>query len=92
MKSTRLRSSSTNQVATMKMRDYLQHSAEKIRNLREHGLEEGASTRVLIYAAKTHQRRHQPAPAPVKSPLHGASQTTLRFNASIDEVVSSIFP
>jgi nitric oxide reductase NorQ protein len=30
--------------------------AEKIRNIREHGLTEGASTRLLIYAAHLMQR------------------------------------
>ena len=36
---------------------------QKVRNLRGHGLEEGVSTRLLIYAAQLYRARHPPVVA-----------------------------
>ena len=63
----------------------------KIRNLREHGLEEGASTRVLIYAAKLINEGISPRRACQVSVTWGITDDA-QVQRSIDEVVSSIFP
>jgi len=63
---------------------------EKIRNLREHGLQEGASTRLLIYAGKLMAQGISPRRA-----CQAAMVWTLTDDAevqrSVEEVVSSIF-
>ena len=64
---------------------------EKVRNLKEHGLQEGASTRLLIYAGKliasgiTARRACQVA-------VTWAITDDSEIQRSIEEVVSSIFP
>ena len=63
----------------------------KIRNLREHGLEEGASTRVLIYAAKLMNEGISPRRACQVAVTWGITDDA-QVQRSIDEVVSSIFP
>ncbi len=63
----------------------------KIRNLREHGLEEGASTRVLIYAAKLINEGINPRRACQVAVTWGITDDA-QIQRSIDEVVSSIFP
>ena len=63
----------------------------KIRNLREHGLEEGASTRVLIYAAKLINEGISPRRACQVSVTWGITDDP-QVQRSIDEVVTSIFP
>ena len=63
----------------------------KIRNLREHGLEEGASTRVLIYAAKLINEGISPRRACQVSVTWGITDDP-QIQRSIDEVVTSIFP
>ena len=63
----------------------------KIRNLREHGLEEGASTRVLIYAAKLINAGISPRRACQVAVTWGITDDA-QVQRSIDEVVSSIFP
>ena len=63
----------------------------KIRNLREHGLEEGASTRVLIYAAKLINEGISPRRACQVAVTWGITDDA-QVQRSIDEVVSSIFP
>ena len=63
----------------------------KIRNLREHGLEEGASTRVLIYAAKLINEGISPRRACQVSVTWGITDDA-QVQRSIDEVVTSIFP
>ncbi len=63
----------------------------KIRNLREHGLEEGASTRVLIYAAKLINEGINPRRACQVAVTWGITDDP-QVQRSIDEVVSSIFP
>ena len=64
--------------------------AEKIRNLREHGLAEGASTRLLIYAGRMIASGVSPRRAcqvAVVWPLTDDGEV----QRSIEEVVSSIF-
>jgi nitric oxide reductase NorQ protein len=63
----------------------------KIRNLREHGLEEGASTRVLIYAAKLINQGIGARRACQVAVTWGITDDP-QVQRSIDEVVSSIFP
>ena len=63
---------------------------EKVRNLRDHGLKEGASTRLLIYAGKlmvqgiAHRRAAQVA-------VVWALTDDQEIHKSVEEVVSSIF-
>jgi len=75
-----------------------EHSAEllarlgsKIRNLREHGLEEGASTRVLIYAGRLIKEGISARRACQVGVTWGITDDP-QIQRSIDEVVSSIFP
>lgn len=63
----------------------------KIRNLREHGLEEGASTRVLIYAARLMNEDIAPRRACQVAVTWGITDDP-QVQRSVDEVVSSIFP
>ena len=63
----------------------------KIRNLREHGLEEGASTRVLIYAGRLIKEGISPRRACQVGVTWGITDDP-QIQRSIDEVVSSIFP
>ena len=63
----------------------------KIRNLREHELEEGASTRVLIYAAKLINEGISSRRACQVAVTWGITDDA-QVQRSIDEVVSSIFP
>ena len=64
---------------------------EKIRNLREHGLEEAASTRVLIYAGRLIVEGVQARRACQVSVTWGITDDP-QIQRSLDEVVSSIFP
>ncbi len=64
---------------------------EKIRNLREHGLDEGASTRVLIYAGRLIKEGIPPRRACQVSVTWGITDDP-QVQRSIDEVVTSIFP
>ena len=64
--------------------------AEKVRNLREHGLSEGASTRLLIYAGKLMQRGITPRRACQVS-VAWALTDDRDVQRSIEEVISSIF-
>lgn len=64
--------------------------AEKVRNLREHGLSEGASTRLLIYAGRMITQGVKPRRAcqvAIVWPLTDDGE----IQRSIEEVVSSIF-
>ena len=63
----------------------------KIRNLREHGLEEGASTRVLIYAARLMNENIAPRRACQVAVTWGITDDP-QVQRSVDEVVTSIFP
>jgi len=63
---------------------------EKVRNLREHGLSEGASTRLLIYAGKLIGRGIPPRVA-CRSAVVWALTDDQEVQRSIEEVVTSIF-
>ncbi|MDP7579506.1 MAG: CbbQ/NirQ/NorQ/GpvN family protein [SAR202 cluster bacterium] len=63
---------------------------EKVRNLREHGLGEGASTRLLIYAGKLIAQGVGPRRA-CQVAVNWAVTDDVELQRSIQEVVSSIF-
>ncbi len=63
---------------------------EKVRNLKEHGLSEGASTRLLIYAGRLIQRGIPPRQACQVSVVWSLTDDS-DVQRSIEEVVSSIF-
>lgn len=63
---------------------------EKVRNLREHGLQEGASTRLLIYAGKL-IAKGIPARRAAQVAITWAVTDDAQVQRSIEEVVSSIF-
>jgi nitric oxide reductase NorQ protein len=64
--------------------------AQKIRNIREHGLTEGASTRLLVYAAQMIRR---------KIPIHDACRAAIclpltddtRLQETLDDLIEDIF-
>ena len=62
---------------------------EKVRNLREHGLQEGASTRLLIYAGKL-ITEGIPARRAAQVAITWAVTDDAQVQRSIEEVVSSI--
>ena len=64
---------------------------EKVRNLREHGLAEGVSTRLLVYAGKLIANGITPRRACQVSVVWGLTDDT-EVQSSIEEVVTSIFP
>ena len=64
---------------------------EKVRNLKEHGLAEGVSTRLLIYAGKLIAQGIAPRAA-CQTAVAWALTDDLEVQRSIEEVVSSIFP
>ena len=63
---------------------------EKIRNLQEYGLQEGASTRLLIYAGKLINQGISPRRASQVALVWGVTDDS-EVQRSIEEVVSSIF-
>jgi len=63
---------------------------EKVRNLREHGLGEGVSTRLLIYAGRLIARGISPRRACQVAVVWGLTDD-LEVQRSIEEVASSIF-
>jgi nitric oxide reductase NorQ protein len=63
---------------------------EKVRNLREHGLGEGASTRLLIYAAKLISQGISPRRA-CQVAVNWAVTDDKSIHGSIEEVIASIF-
>ena len=71
--------------------ELLARLGEKIRNLKEHGLEEGASTRVLIYAGRLIKEGIASRRACQVAVTWGITDDK-QIQRSIDEVVSSIFP
>ena len=75
----------------LKNAELLARLGSKIRNLRDHGLEEGASTRVLIYAGRLIKEGIAPRRACQVSVTWGITDDS-QIQRSIDEVVSSIFP
>jgi nitric oxide reductase NorQ protein len=64
---------------------------QKVRNLREHGLKEGASTRVLIYAGRLIKEGIAPRRACQVAVTWGITDDP-QVQRSLDEVVSAIFP
>ena len=63
---------------------------EKVRNLKEHGLKEGASTRLLIYAGKLMAQGVSPRRA-CQVAVVSALTDDHEVQKSVEEVVSSIF-
>ena len=63
---------------------------EKVRNLREHGLGEGASTRLLIYAGQMIVQGIKPRRA-CQVAVNWAVTDDHSVQRSIEEVVGSIF-
>ena len=63
---------------------------EKVRNLREHGLQEGASTRLLIYAGRLIKRGIAPRRA-CQVAVVWALTDEVEVQRSVEEVVFSIF-
>jgi nitric oxide reductase NorQ protein len=63
---------------------------EKIRNLRDHGLSEGSSTRLLIYAGKLINQGISARRACQVAIVWGVTDET-EIQKSMEEVVSSIF-
>jgi nitric oxide reductase NorQ protein len=64
--------------------------AEKVRNLKEHGLGEGVSTRLLVYAGKLMHNGISPRRA-CQVAIVWALTDDLEVQRSIEEVVTSIF-
>ena len=71
--------------------DALAKLGEKVRNIKEHGLQEGASTRLLIYAGKLIAKGVKPRRA-CQAAVVWALTDEPQIQASIEEVVASIFP
>ncbi len=72
------------------MADQLAKLGEKVRNLKEHGLGEGASTRLLIYAGKLIGQGITPRRA-CQVAVNWAVTDDHSVQSSIEEVISSIF-
>jgi nitric oxide reductase NorQ protein len=64
--------------------------AEKVRHLKDHGLGEGVSTRLLVYAGKLIARGIPPLRA-CRVAIVWALSDDLELQRSIEEVVSSVF-
>lgn len=63
---------------------------EKVRNLKEHGLAEGASTRLLIYAGRMIREGIEPRRA-CQVAVNWAVTDDHSLQSSVDEVIKSIF-
>ncbi|MBN19128.1 MAG: AAA family ATPase [Chloroflexi bacterium] len=63
---------------------------EKVRNLKEHGLQEGSSTRLLIYAGKLISQGIKPRRA-CQVAINWAVTDDISIQKSISELISSIF-
>ena len=72
------------------MANELAKLGEKVRNLREHGLAEGVSTRLLIYAGKLIKKGIAPRDA-CQSAVVWALTDDAEVQRTLEEVVSSIF-
>ena len=70
--------------------DSLARLAEKVRNLKEHGLQEGVSTRLLIYAGRLMNAGVGPRRA-CSVAIAEALTDDLAVQRSINEIISSIF-
>jgi nitric oxide reductase NorQ protein len=75
---------------TPEMGQELAKLAEKVRNLKEHGLAEGVSTRLLVYAGKLIAQGIAPRRA-CQVAIVWALTDDLEVQRSIEEVVTSIF-
>jgi nitric oxide reductase NorQ protein len=64
---------------------------EKVRNLRDHGLEEGVSTRLLIYAGQLMSQRIPPHRA-CQLAITRAITDDLEAQRAVDEIISTILP
>jgi nitric oxide reductase NorQ protein len=64
--------------------------AEKVRNLKEHGLAEGVSTRLLVYAGKLVAKGISPRRA-CQTAIAWALTDDIEVQQSIEELVTSIF-
>lgn len=76
--------------ATKVQSEALAKLGEKIRNLRDHGLQEGASTRILIYAGQL-IKQGIPSRLACQSAIVWTLTDDAEVQRSIAEVVSSIF-
>ena len=65
--------------------------AEKVRHLKEHGLAEGVSTRLLVYAGKLMARGISPRRACQAAVVWGLTDEE-EVQRSLEEVVTAIFP
>jgi nitric oxide reductase NorQ protein len=74
----------------VEMASQLAKLGEKVRNLREHGLAEGASTRLLIYAGKMMAEGISPRRA-CQVAVNWAVTDDASIQSSIGEVISAIF-
>jgi nitric oxide reductase NorQ protein len=72
------------------MADNLAKLGEKVRNLREHGLAEGVSTRLLVYCGKL-MRKGIPARVACQSAVVWSLTDDVEVQRTLEEVVSSIF-
>jgi len=70
--------------------DQLARLGEKVRNLKEHGLSEGASTRLLIYAGKLMTQGISPRRA-CQVAVNWAITDDFSIHRTVEEVISSIF-
>jgi nitric oxide reductase NorQ protein len=64
---------------------------EKVRNLRDHGIEEGVSTRLLIYAGQL-MTRGIPAHRACQLAITKAITDDLEAQRAVDEIISAILP
>jgi len=64
--------------------------AEKVRNLKDHGLGEGVSTRLLVYAGKLVASGISPLSA-CQTAIVWALSDDLELQRSIEEVITSVF-
>jgi nitric oxide reductase NorQ protein len=64
---------------------------EKVRNLRDHGLEEGVSTRLLIYAGQL-MTQGIPAHRACQLAISKAITDDLEAQRAVDEIISTILP
>ena len=72
------------------MAESLARLGEKVRNLKDHGLQEGASTRLLIYAGKLIKHGIPPRRACQSAVVWGVTDDQ-EVQKSITEVIMSIF-
>jgi len=75
---------------TPEMANELAKLAEKVRNLKEHGLAEGVSTRLLVYAGKLIASGITPRRACQSAVVWGLTDD-VEVQRSLEEVVTSIF-